>query len=319
MQLILTQGLPASGKSTWALAQPGFVVVNKDDIRTELRDTCMACGGTAAEHPREECEGFDPWVWSDAREKDVETIRDIRIEDALKNGYSVISSDTNLARKHKVRLEALARKYGAEYKVQRFDVPIEECLRRNAERTGHDHVPDDAIWTMYRRYVENDPGHYPLSAAKLPEKLERVVPDTRLPKAIISDLDGTLSLFKEKGHRGPYDASKCADDELDLVVRRVLETFYRFMGYQVIYLSGREDKYRAETEEFLRRNGCPPGSLYMRKAGDVRKDWIVKYELFNAHVRGKYDIDFVLDDRNQVVKMWREIGLKVFQVADGDF
>jgi hypothetical protein len=58
----------------------------------------------------------------------------------------------------------------------------------------------------------------------------------------------------------------------------------------------------------------------MRKTGDRRADNIVKRELFEARVRNKYNIDFVLDDRNQVVDMWRnELKLTCLQVAEGDF
>ena len=57
----------------------------------------------------------------------------------------------------------------------------------------------------------------------------------------------------------------------------------------------------------------------MRKTGDNRKDCIVKRELFDAHIKDKYYIDFILDDRNQVVNMWRELGFTVMQVADGNF
>ena len=35
----------------------------------------------------------------------------------------------------------------------------------------------------------------------------------------------------------------------------------------------------------------------MRSAGDKREDSIVKSELFDAHVRDKYNVQFVLDDR----------------------
>ena len=59
--------------------------------------------------------------------------------------------------------------------------------------------------------------------------------------------------------------------------------------------------------------------LFMRASGDTRKDEIVKLELFDAHVRGKYDVRLVLDDRDRVVRMWRSIGLTCLQVADGEF
>ena len=58
----------------------------------------------------------------------------------------------------------------------------------------------------------------------------------------------------------------------------------------------------------------------MRKTEDVRKDAIVKKEFFDTHIRDKYFVKYVLDDRNQVVDMWRlELGLACLQVNYGDF
>ena len=42
-------------------------------------------------------------------------------------------------------------------------------------------------------------------------------------------------------------------------------------------------------------------------------------ELYEQHVKDHYDVLCVFDDRNQVVDMWREIGLKCLQVQPGDF
>jgi hypothetical protein len=57
----------------------------------------------------------------------------------------------------------------------------------------------------------------------------------------------------------------------------------------------------------------------MREAGDSRKDSIVKQELYEKHIEPSYDVFVVLDDRNQVVDMWRSLGLVCLQVAPGDF
>jgi len=58
----------------------------------------------------------------------------------------------------------------------------------------------------------------------------------------------------------------------------------------------------------------------MRKEDDMRKDAIIKRELFDNFIEGKYQIEFVLDDRNQVVDLWRnELKLSCFQVYYGDF
>ena len=57
----------------------------------------------------------------------------------------------------------------------------------------------------------------------------------------------------------------------------------------------------------------------MRKKDDFRKDSIIKKEIFENEINPKYNVLFVYDDRNQVVKTWRELGVKVFQVEEGNF
>ena len=56
----------------------------------------------------------------------------------------------------------------------------------------------------------------------------------------------------------------------------------------------------------------------MRQDGDFRRDDIVKQEILDKYI-DKDRVLFVLDDRDQVVDMWRRNGLTCFQVAEGDF
>lgn len=140
-----------------------------------------------------------------------------------------------------------------------------------------------------------------------------------LPKAIICDLDGTLSLNHRR--RNPYDASNCLDT--DDINTPVLETVKALVnaGYELIFVSGREDKYRESSEAFIKEY-IPAHfewKLYMRKSGDFRKDSIVKEEIFDHKIDGYYNVLLVLDDRNSVVDQWRMMGLTCYQVAPGDF
>lgn len=271
----------------------GFVRVNKDDIRAAL--------STAG------------WVWSKQNEKDVTTERDRRIVEALSKGLNVVNDDTNLAKKHEDRLRYIANCYGADFEVMTFLTSIKECVVRDSKRAGTEKVGEEVIRNMASTY------HFPPDSSYTFAPVTHGEGDDLLMDALICDLDGTLSLFEAKGHRGPYDASHCDEDDCNPHIKRLIEVYYRFLHYQIIYLSGREEKYRAPTEVFLRTHGCPPGPLYMRPSGDSRRDWIVKGELFDANIRGKYRVDFVLDDRNQVVQFWRSIGLTCLQVAAGDF
>ena len=56
--------------------------------------------------------------------------------------------------------------------------------------------------------------------------------------------------------------------------------------------------------------------LHMRAEGDMRKDSIVERELFDAHIKDKYDVVAVFDDRPQMIRLWNLMGLKTFACAD---
>jgi uncharacterized HAD superfamily protein len=135
------------------------------------------------------------------------------------------------------------------------------------------------------------------------------------PKAIIVDIDGTVS---HKTDRDIYDYEKALDDSSDAVIIEIVKALW-LQNYKIIFITGRSDECIAVTREWLRLH-CPPYiGLYMRQAGDFRKDSIVKKELYDQYVKEHYNVLCVFDDRNQVVDMWREIGLKCLQVQPGDF
>lgn len=131
------------------------------------------------------------------------------------------------------------------------------------------------------------------------------------PTAIMVDIDGTLA---HMSGRSPYDYSKVNEDTLDAVVAGITRHYKH-----VVVMSGRPEDCREATEKWLRKYDVRFDSLFMRPSGDKRPDQIVKWELYQQHVEPEYTIEFVLDDRNRVVKMWRENGLKCLQVAEGDF
>jgi hypothetical protein len=139
-----------------------------------------------------------------------------------------------------------------------------------------------------------------------------------LPKAIICDIDGTLALL---GNRNRYDPTTGVD-VLNDPIANILKVYDSQTVLQVdlIIVTGREEKYRDFTENWLEANEISHyKQLYMRKTGDYRKDYIIKKEIYEKEVKGKYEVLFVLDDRDQVVKMWREEGLTCLQVAYGNF
>ena len=135
-----------------------------------------------------------------------------------------------------------------------------------------------------------------------------------MQKAIICDLDGTLALF---GDANPYDRD-FSKDTLNPAVADVLKRYHKDK-IEILIVSGRSDKFKEMTLKWLETNKIPFTWLTMRKEGDVRKDVIVKQEIYEVTIKYLYKVLFVLDDRNQVVEFWRSQGLTCFQVAEGNF
>ena len=226
-------------------------------------------------------------------ERIVEDARDAAILSALAQGFDVIVDDTNLAPKHEKHLRDLTRGK-AEFVVNDsfLSVPVEECIRRDAQRATS--VGKDVIERMHRDYMKQ------FIPAQTGDRL-----------AIMCDLDGTLCLFDGN----PYDRDFTADRVNGAVAGCIIAM--KDEGYDIILMSGRDSAYRGQTEQWLAENGIPYDQLFMRATGDKRKDNIVKRELYDAHVAPTYRVLFVLDDRPQVVRMWRaELGLTVFQVVE---
>ena len=74
-------------------------------------------------------------------------------------------------------------------------------------------------------------------------------------------------------------------------------------------MSGRKETCREITEQWLEKNNVPYDDLYMRKADDNRDDTVIKRELFEKYIKGRYNVLFVIDDRPKVCKMWQDLGI----------
>lgn len=281
-KIILTKGLPASGKTTWAKEQvdsnPGKIKrVNKDDLRAMINNS----------------------KWSKQNESDVLANRDMLIVYYLNRGFDVIVDDTNLAPKHESHLRQFAEWHKADFEIKDFtDVSVEECIKRDQKRPNY--VGEKVIRGMYKQFLAPKPELYDPGD---------------LPSAVLCDIDGTLAHMD--GKRSPFEWAKVGEDRLDETVANLISVLSE--KYPVILLSGRDSVCRDETIQWLTKHNIQYHALYMRPEGDMRKDNVVKRELFDNHIRDRYAVEFVLDDRNQVVDMWRSMGLKCYQVAEGDF
>jgi predicted kinase len=282
-KLTIYQGLPASGKSTLArelVTKTGSTKrVNKDDIRATL----------------------DNSKWSKSNEKFVLKTRDFLIDTALADGFNVVSDDTNFHPSHIETMKGIAKKYNATVEVKLINTSLEECIKRDKARPNS--VGEKVINDMYNQYLK-------------PPKVIYNEADTNLPHVFLCDIDGTVAIT---GDRTIFDWAKVGVDLPNIPVVTIVKNMLK-AGQKIIFMSGRDSVCRDQTIEWIIKNLDIEQSkiqLFMRPESDVRRDTVIKKELFEAQIRGKYIVDFVLDDRPSVCRMWRdELGLYVIQVGD---
>jgi T4 RnlA family RNA ligase len=278
LKLILTKGLPASGKTTWAKEYiqkyPETANICKDDLRLQLGAT-------------------------NKREKRVVKVRDLLTEYYFGQGYSVIWSDTNLNPVHIRRATELVEQHQAKLVIQDFtDVPLVECIRRDLLRSNS--VGQQAIEQMYYDYLDQ-PDPPP-------------VIDPALPNCYIVDIDGTLAVNTT---RSPFAWDRVHEDSIDPAVAMMVEKLGQHD--KIIIFSGRSSVCRDLTIAWLKQHQIKYEALFMRPTHDNRSDDILKSELYHLNIRGRYNVLGVIDDRPKVCRMWRNLGLTVFQVGNPDY
>ncbi len=357
-QIILCRGLPASGKSTWARElidknPEKYKRINKDDLRAMLdngkwskkNEQCVLQVRDLLIQKFME-DGYNIIV----DDTNLDPKHEKRMKEFVEKWNSKISENSftfcngkgdvwvdsdDGDREHNKHLTCRGcskckEKY--ELEVKFFDISLSDAIDRDNKRTiGH--VGQKVIRGMYERYIA------PLNKNK---KLEQ---DSSLSHCFIVDIDGTVA---EKGDRSPFDWSKVSGDTpIEPIVKlvKILIT-QKYSEEKIVFFSGRKECCMGDTITWINKyifnyegtyslsNDCEirffnsatneekyhsEYQLFMRKDDDDRNDAITKRELFDEHIRGKFFVEFILDDRDRVVKMWRELGLSCLQVANGDF
>ncbi len=291
LKVLILRGLPASGKTTHAkeLEAKGWVRVEKDEIR---KDSRLFKDGEY-NHRR----GDEAIVLKE---------RNRLIREALGRGNNVVSSDTNLNPKHVTGISAIAREFGATVEQKDFlDVPLKELLERDAARENP--VGEQVIRGMFHDFVKT-----------LPTFLKY---DPELPFVVVSDLDGTLTTGPKD--RSPYEWHKVGNDDINLGLAHMLDGISLIDYAKLFIFSGRDEVCRPETEAWLEKHDIEYDQLYMRRSDHVDenggqvKDTIVKADMIEKYIKGKYNVLIWFDDRPQVADMLRDVyGINVAQFGD---
>lgn len=298
-KLILTRGVPASGKTTyakqWVQEDPlTRARLNRDDFRAML----FAGEG----------------VLNYAQEKTVSAVQQAAANRMLAQGIDVIVDDTNLAAKF-VKLW-----YGVSRDIEFIDFPIDAAtaIERDFQRGafGGRSVGHKVIRSYFDRFIRKD-GSLPPAPINPSVLIDPEPYRKGFIRSVSFDLDGTLA---HMNGRSPYDDTQYLTDDVDVHVRELLR-LYAAAGYLIIILTARKrtPHGEADTIEWLKMHQIHHDALFMRDADDDRNDSIVKSEIVDKHISGYYDIRMHFDDRNRVVDALRDKGIKVAQVNPGNF
>lgn len=291
MKAIITVGVSSSGKSTFAkeLVQRGWQDINRDEIRFNLF-----------------CNGVQDWnlyKFTKERETRVTLEQEIMLDGAWMLEMNVIISDTNINDKTRNFWIKRLTDLGYDVEVKYFDIDLMEALQRDAKRPNG--VGYKVIVDQYARYM------------KLRHSADYHKHQKGLRHVVLCDIDGTVADMA--GLRTPYEWDKVHLDKPHQHVINIVEN-YRFTDGDVIFLSGRDAVCQKATRQWLIDNvgiWTQDCLLLMRSEGDQRKDTIVKKELFDKYIKGHYNVDYVVDDRPCVIRMWQyELGLKTLCVSN---
>ena len=308
--LLCLSGLPASGKSTyaerWLAEDPERRFrINWDDLRLQMFGS--------------------NWKWNRDGEKLMQEQSREQAAAAIVLGKSVIIDNTNLTEGARAKWQKLASDFGASYVQHEIDTPVAECVRRDRQREKRVGRAVIERMALFHGFIDWN---------ELPPKWS---PSKGEPDIVIVDIDGTLSDPTHRLHHvrccGDCENPKqCktrkprwdlfhAEVDKDAPKPRIVELVkWLAIHYWIIIVSGRSPEHGCgiKTEDWLEQHlGIPYLHLFMRQSGDYKPDYEHKKEILD--LLPKHRIAFCLDDRQQVVDMWRENGLTRLQVANGDF
>lgn len=317
-ELILTRGVPGSGKSTWALEQAirdsNIVRVNRDDIREEpeLRARFAKQLNGKPYYARSPFAEY---------EEQVTLLQHNRIRENLRTGKKVICDDTNLNNRFVKQLRKIGEQEGAKVSHRDFPIPLEEAKRRNRLRDRV--VPDHVIERAYAGLGPN--GELSYWDGDYDHKVRPIVLPTERKQVFAFDMDGTLADTRPIQHyvQGKYrnfdafhrlsEFTRPNQQAIDILVDAHKN------GFGVIITTARNEYFRAVTQKWLDREvtekyGIPVDNIFMRADNDMRPDYVVKKEMYENYIKDNYDVIRFTDDNPQAVQAWKELGQYVTEV-----
>lgn len=302
-RILVTIGISGAGKSTWAhemwSTNPQlYVIVNRDKIRELL------FGLTE--------ENISDLYWNSRkdiakREKQVTQYQDTLIQEALATGKTPIVDATHLTKKYVQGFKY----WNVPVELVWFDVKPDVAFSRANNRARK--VELEVINKQYAQFktlkkqYEENPDQFDFTPVTLEQNPE-------LDPCVLVDIDGTLAHMTL---RTPYDWHRVEEDEVDEATASLVRDLKK-TDTRVIICTGRDGICLRHTENWLRFNNIPYDGIFIRAHKDQRPDWVVKEEMWRK-IAKMFHIEYMVDDRQQVVRRARALGLKVMNVEYHNF
>jgi len=144
-------------------------------------------------------------------------------------------------------------------------------------------------------------------------------------KVIIFDIDGTLADISHRIHHiqnkpknwKAFEKGIPNDSPIPEVIE-LYKLFFSNKNHHMFIVTGRSDHLRQDTIDWLLKHGIYYDTLYMRKKGDYREDTIIKKEILYSILAQGFEVSMAFEDRPRLVRMYREAGIKTFDVGNGE-
>lgn len=281
--------------------------------------------------------------------------RDLFAE-AIKSDKDVIVDRMNFNIQQRKPYIDLAKSKGYTVKVIVKCESSATCLERMLKREGHETIKDEksarsALQIFMTKYE-------PPTAKEGIDEIVRIYPDGPKIKCIVVDLDGTLCNIEHRRHfvlppantlvgpdgsmvqvLGKFDPVELdqelpkfkknwagffdgiANDTLNVWCLNIVNKFAN--THEIVYCSGRSENHKKVTLDWIRTHTGMSEyenfSIFMRHRSDSRQDYIVKEILLDFEILPRFSPEFMIDDRKQIVDMWRRRGFVCLHCDDGDF
>lgn len=292
-KIIILQGVPASGKSTWAkefvTGREDWVIISKDSIRESTGN-----------------------YWVPSRENYISEVEEFQVKSAIKNNLNIILDSTNLNPKVIEKWKKIAEETNSEIEFKAFKIDFKTALERDGNRPRP--VGKKVLEGFFSRYFPEELKYYYTDHRKF------ITHDPNKKDCIVVDLDGTIAIHTGRNF---FDWDKVGEDLPNVPLIKTLKQLNK--NYRIIFLTGREgaDICISNTGRWLSKyfgdcNEDKGWELIMRAPKDYRHGYIVKEELYKQFIEPEYNVIAAYDDSDKIVKMWRDLGILCNQVYYGE-